>query len=230
MSPCCIHMTKCKQNASMIFSHCAAFHTCLSSCSDCNTYSPDESQLFLLQEKPEYSQFEPHARVKMVQVLGSPLYICSHYTTLESGTIAVTFFFFFFIIFSIKIAVTFYLISNCTYRYQARTKYKQIIKNMVSKWKKEKNTDLICWQSHKMFGYCSTVFSLFKEPWSCWCRIGDGFKGCKSLKRNNQSQYGHRWSLQFYCTCLFPSHGVEVQVNQNTKITKKSVILLYTII
>ena len=27
-------------------------------------------------KKPEYPQFEPHARIKMAQVLGSPLYIC----------------------------------------------------------------------------------------------------------------------------------------------------------
>ena len=36
---------------------------------------PDESQLFWSREKPKYPQFEPHAGMKMAQVLGSPLYI-----------------------------------------------------------------------------------------------------------------------------------------------------------
>ena len=40
------------------------------------TYTPDKLQLFWLWEKPEDPQFEPHIGVKMVQVLGSPLYIC----------------------------------------------------------------------------------------------------------------------------------------------------------
>ena len=37
----------------------------------------DKPQLIWLQEKPKDPQFEPHARIKMAQVLGSPLYICS---------------------------------------------------------------------------------------------------------------------------------------------------------
>ena len=65
-----------QRNSSMIFECCAAFHTCLSSRSDCSTYAPDESRLFWSQEKPEYPQFEPHARIKMAQVLGSLVYIC----------------------------------------------------------------------------------------------------------------------------------------------------------
>ena len=36
---------------------------------------PNKSQLFWLQDKPEDPQFQPHARIKMVQVMGSPLYI-----------------------------------------------------------------------------------------------------------------------------------------------------------
>ena len=38
--------SKRKQNASMIFAHCATFHTCLFPHSDCSTYAPEESQLF----------------------------------------------------------------------------------------------------------------------------------------------------------------------------------------
>ena len=64
-----------KQNASTIFARCAAFHTCLPSCSDHSTYPSDESLLFWSQEKPKYPQFEPHAGIKMVQVLGSPVFI-----------------------------------------------------------------------------------------------------------------------------------------------------------
>ena len=40
------------------------------------TYAPDEPRLFWLQEKPEDPQFELHARIKMAEVLGCPLYIC----------------------------------------------------------------------------------------------------------------------------------------------------------
>ena len=46
-----------------------------------HTCAPDESWLFWSQEKPEYPQFEPHARIKMAQVLGSLLYICGLDTT-----------------------------------------------------------------------------------------------------------------------------------------------------
>ena len=44
------------------------------------TYAPDEHDelrlIIWLRENPKDPQFEPHARIKMVQVLGSPLYIC----------------------------------------------------------------------------------------------------------------------------------------------------------
>ena len=40
------------------------------------TYAPDKPQLFWLWEKQEDPQFEPHAGIKMAEVLGSPLYIC----------------------------------------------------------------------------------------------------------------------------------------------------------
>ena len=36
------------------------------------TYTPDEPQLFLLREKPEDPQFEPHAGIKMAHGLVSP--------------------------------------------------------------------------------------------------------------------------------------------------------------
>ena len=43
------------------------------------TYLTDEprAQLFWLQVNPEDPQFEPHAKIKMAQVRGSPLYICA---------------------------------------------------------------------------------------------------------------------------------------------------------
>ena len=64
-----------KQNVSTIFAHQVAFHACLPSGSDRSTYAPDKS-VILIAGKPEYPQFEPHVGIKMVQVLGSPLYIC----------------------------------------------------------------------------------------------------------------------------------------------------------
>ena len=71
------HENKRKQNAPTIFVRHVAFHACLSSHSNHSTYSPDESQLSLIAgKKPEYPQLEPHVRVKMVQVLWSPVYIC----------------------------------------------------------------------------------------------------------------------------------------------------------
>ena len=36
------------------------------------TYAPDEPRLFLLGEKPEDPQIEPHASIKMAQGLVSP--------------------------------------------------------------------------------------------------------------------------------------------------------------
>ena len=43
------------------------------------TYAPEEPQLFWLRETPEDPQFEPHARIKMAQVLGSLVYIYALY-------------------------------------------------------------------------------------------------------------------------------------------------------
>ena len=40
------------------------------------TYAPDEPRLFWLWEKLKDPQFEPHDGIKMVQVLGSLVYIC----------------------------------------------------------------------------------------------------------------------------------------------------------
>ena len=47
----------------------------LSSRSDHSTYTPDKSLLFWSLEKPEYPQLEPHTKIKMALVLGSPVYI-----------------------------------------------------------------------------------------------------------------------------------------------------------
>ena len=44
------------------------------------TYAPDEPQLFLLREKSEDPQIEPHARIKMAQGMVSLVYICGGYT------------------------------------------------------------------------------------------------------------------------------------------------------
>ena len=49
------------------------FISLLSSRSDRSTYAPDESRLIW---SCEYPQLEPHAGIKKVQVLGSPVYIC----------------------------------------------------------------------------------------------------------------------------------------------------------
>ena len=38
-------------------------------------YALDELRLFWLREKPEDPQFEPHAGIKMAQILESPVYI-----------------------------------------------------------------------------------------------------------------------------------------------------------
>ena len=39
------------------------------------TYAPDVPRLFWLRKMPEDPQFEPHAGIKMAQVLGSLVYI-----------------------------------------------------------------------------------------------------------------------------------------------------------
>ena len=67
---------KCKQNTSTIFTCHMALHTCLSSRSDGSTYAPNESRLFWSQEKTLDFEFEPHAGIKMAQILRSPLYMC----------------------------------------------------------------------------------------------------------------------------------------------------------
>ena len=62
------HKNKCKQNVPTISARRAAFHACLSLCSDRSIYTPSkpyESQLFWSWEKPEYPQVEPYARIKM---------------------------------------------------------------------------------------------------------------------------------------------------------------------
>ena len=63
----------------MIFTHRTMFYACLSSgshCGRCRWYNvPDKLRLFWLREIPKDPHFEPHARIKMAQVLGSPAYI-----------------------------------------------------------------------------------------------------------------------------------------------------------
>ena len=70
-----------KTNASTIFARCAVFYTCLSSCSDrsrCRWHThPINYGYFDYWKKPENPQFEPHAGIEIVQVLGSLLYICA---------------------------------------------------------------------------------------------------------------------------------------------------------
>ena len=80
------HGNECKQNVSTIFVHRAAFHAYLSSWLD-STYVPDESWLFWSWEKPEYPQFEPHARMNLkwcmfwdlpcISVSSGDLYSCA---------------------------------------------------------------------------------------------------------------------------------------------------------
>ena len=71
-----------KQNVSTIFTHCAVFPTCLSSSSDRSSYAPDELGLFW--SKTLYPKLEPLCRKMMVQVLGSPVYICVNYAAFRA--------------------------------------------------------------------------------------------------------------------------------------------------
>ena len=82
-----IRRKKRKQNASTIL--CALSRMFIS------TYAPDESQLFWSWEKLEYPQLEPHTRLKMAQVLRSPIYICGLYSpmTLYVSLVAASVFF-----------------------------------------------------------------------------------------------------------------------------------------
>ena len=47
------------------------------------TYTPDEPRLFLLREKPEDPQFEPHVRIKMAHGLVSPSFISVAFTVIK---------------------------------------------------------------------------------------------------------------------------------------------------
>ena len=72
------HRNKCKTNASTIFAHRAAFYTfylhAQTTVDAGDIYAPDEPRLFWLREKPKDPKFENYARIKMAQVLGSPVY------------------------------------------------------------------------------------------------------------------------------------------------------------
>ena len=64
---------KMRPPSSCAVQHFTRFYQPLSSRSGRSTYAPDESRLIW---SCEYPQLEPHAGIKMVQVLGSPVYIC----------------------------------------------------------------------------------------------------------------------------------------------------------
>ena len=76
------HAKKRKTNFSTIFAHVAAFYACVSSGSDrsrCSWHRHLINTVILITgKKPKYSQFEPHAVIKMSQILGSPFYICGY--------------------------------------------------------------------------------------------------------------------------------------------------------
>ena len=80
--------TNAKQIMFMIFVCLAALYACLSSLSDSNTctlntYALDEPLFrnILIAGKNQDPQMEPHAGIKMVQVLGSLVYICGTLTS-----------------------------------------------------------------------------------------------------------------------------------------------------
>ena len=51
------------------------------------TYAPDEPRLCW--KKPEDPKFKPHARIKMAQVLESPMYICGYVAYLKNIALTV---------------------------------------------------------------------------------------------------------------------------------------------
>ena len=65
--------TKCVHHLLALCNVLRVFISLLSSRLDRSTYAPDESWLIW---SCEYPQLEPHVVIKMVQVLGSPVYIC----------------------------------------------------------------------------------------------------------------------------------------------------------
>ena len=71
-----------KQNASTIFARCAAFHTFIFTLrlqDICSWWIT----VILIAGKTRIPQLEPNTRIKMAQVLGSPIYICD--STQNSG-------------------------------------------------------------------------------------------------------------------------------------------------
>ena len=77
--------TNVKTNVFMIFTCCVAYLSSRRSQQMQVIYAPDEPRLFWLREKPEDPKFEPHARIKMAQVLGFPWYIISMSTILQNA-------------------------------------------------------------------------------------------------------------------------------------------------
>ena len=58
------------------------------------TYAHDEPQLFLLREKPEDPQFEPHAGIKMAQGLVYPSFTSVVETVVRSTNCTISLIFF----------------------------------------------------------------------------------------------------------------------------------------
>ena len=72
---------KSEKSAPTIFTHRAAFYAILSSRSDrsrCRWHTHQRTMVILITRKTWRPQFEPHAGMKMAQVLLSPLYICGY--------------------------------------------------------------------------------------------------------------------------------------------------------
>ena len=52
---------------------------------DAGDMRTQQATVILITRKPEDPQFEPHVRINMVQVLGSPSYICGKTSSMEGG-------------------------------------------------------------------------------------------------------------------------------------------------
>ena len=81
-----------EQNVFTIFTRGPAFHACLSLCSGCSTYAPDESRLFWLQEQPNTSNLSPckdkdgtDSGISWLY-LWSTQYLCISHTCIKSYT------------------------------------------------------------------------------------------------------------------------------------------------
>ena len=66
------HAKKCKQNESTIFACCVKFHTYICRLRSQYIRTWQITVILIVGKKPEYSQLEQHAEIKMAHVLGSP--------------------------------------------------------------------------------------------------------------------------------------------------------------